>query len=137
MTYEPNHLPPTRRFDVPAPPMSPAPYGYVQPYGFAPPPMPMVIVAQAPPTSGLATASMVLGIIGALGGWCMLGIPCLIAIVLGHGGIAATRGGVRGGRGMAVAGLVLGYVFVVPWAILFFTTFLGAIIGSGPTPAHS
>jgi hypothetical protein len=110
------------------------PYGYGPPYGFAPAPVPPVIVARVPPTSGTATASMVLGIIGALGGWCMLGIPCAVAVVLGHAGLSATRDGARGGRGMAVAGLVLGYIFVVPWAILFFTAFAGAFAGSAPTP---
>jgi Sec-independent protein secretion pathway component TatC len=35
---------------------------------------------------------------------------------------------------MAVAGLVLGYVFVIPWAILFSMDFAGAIAGSPSTP---
>jgi hypothetical protein len=117
-----------------APPMSPpSPYGYGAPYAYAPSPVPQVIVAQVLPTSGVATASMVLGILGALGGWCMLGIPCAVAILLGHLGLSATRDGARGGRGMAVAGLVLGYVFVVPWAILFFTAFAGTIAGTDPS----
>jgi hypothetical protein len=64
----------------------------------------------------------------------MLGVPCAVAIVLGHVGLTATRNGARGGRGMAIAGLVLGYVFVVPWAILFFTAFLGVFTGSTTSP---
>jgi hypothetical protein len=107
------------------PPASPAPYGYL--------PQPVIFV-QPVPTSGAATASLVLGIIGALGGWCMFGLPCALAVLFGHIGLSATRNGRRGGRGLAVAGLVIGYVFVVPWAIVFFTVFLGAAIGAG-TPA--
>jgi hypothetical protein len=30
---------------------------------------------QGAPTSGAAVASLVLGIVGVLGGWCMLGLP--------------------------------------------------------------
>jgi len=26
----------------------------------------------------------VFGIIGVLGGWCMFGVPCLIAVITGH-----------------------------------------------------
>lgn len=95
--------------------------------------VPHVVVAQGPPTSGIATASMVLGILGALGGWCMLGLPCVIAIVLGHVGLAQTSSGARGGRGMAVTGLVLGYIFVVPWALFFFLGGLGAALPTGST----
>ena len=99
-------------YDPRKPPYTPQP-GY--PYA-----LPQVVVAQNPPTSGVSTASMVIGIIGALGGWCMLGIPCLIAIVLGHVGMSETKDGSRGGRGMAVTGLILGYLFIVPWAVFFF-----------------
>jgi hypothetical protein len=145
MTYDPRELPPTRRFEVPpdavpvyppsGPPMSPGPYGgYSATYGYGPALGPTVVVAPVVPASGAATASMVLGIIGALGGWCMLGVPCAIAILLGHVGLSATKDGSRSGRGMAVAGLVLGYLFVIPWAILFFVVFLGAVAGSTPAP---
>ncbi|MFI6743778.1 DUF4190 domain-containing protein [Nonomuraea sp. NPDC050451] len=70
------------------------------------------------PTSGLAVASLVFGIIGLLGSWFLLGIPSITAIVLGHAATGKTKRGIRPGHGMAVAGLVLGYVVVVP-AFLF------------------
>jgi hypothetical protein len=75
-------------------------------------------------TSGYATASLVFGIIGALGGWCMFGVPCLIAVVTGHAALKETRTGKRGGHGMAVAGLILGYPFAVLWILV-------AILGGG------
>lgn len=132
MTYPPQypsdpdqpHSPPI----VSGPPVSPGPYP--PPYGYPPP----VVVVQPPPTSGVAVASMVLGLIGALGGWCMLGIPCAIAILLGHAGLAATKDGRQGGRGLAITGLILGYLFVVPWALLFFMGAFGTVFGGESTP---
>jgi uncharacterized protein DUF4190 len=67
----------------------------------------------APPTSGYARASLVFGIIGVLGGWGLFGVPCLIAVVTGHAALKDTRTGRRGGHGMAVAGLILGYPFAM------------------------
>jgi hypothetical protein len=119
--YQPN--PPDQRYPVPvvpsAPPVSPIPYGH--PY-----PPPQFVVAPNVPTSGWATAALVLGILGVLGGWCLLGLPCLVAVVAGHVGLNDTKDGAKGGRGLAVAGLVLGYVFVVPWALFFLFGGLGA-----------
>lgn len=99
MTQQPPPYPPQ-------PPPGGQPPMYVQP----------VMIAAGPSTSGWATAALVLGIIGALGGWCVLGIPCFIAVYAGHVGLKATEHGARGGRGQAVAGLILGYPFAALWA---------------------
>jgi hypothetical protein len=78
----------------------------------------------------MATASLVCGVVGILIGACVLGIPCLLAVIFGHMGIADTRNGEKSGHGMAVAGLILGYVTVIPAAILTFF-FWGGILGIG------
>ena len=79
-------------------------------------------------TSGAAVASLVLGIIGLFASWVMLGIPSLLAVILGHVGVSATRLGHRSGRGMAIAGLVLGYVVAIPsiWVAIVFLSALGS-----------
>ena len=58
------------------------------------------------PTNGMATASLVLGIIGIL--TCFLILPSLLAVIFGTIGIivANRRGGT--GKGVAIWGLVLG-----------------------------
>lgn len=58
------------------------------------------------------------GVLGVLGGWCLCGIPCLLAVIFDHIGMARTRSGERSGHGLAVAGLVLGYIFVLPTAAI-------------------
>lgn len=97
------------------------------------PPPPPAYVAQATwqmvpvaPSSTVSVWAMVLGIVGVFGGWCLLGLPNLAAIVLGHVGLNDTKDGRKSGRGMAITGLVTGYVMILPAVILFFYMVLGA-----------
>src|SRR5205823_14978879 len=57
-------------------------------------------------TSGLAIASMVLGIV-----W-VFWVGSLLAVIFGHVALSQIKRsvGTLGGRGMAIAGLVLGYL---------------------------
>jgi hypothetical protein len=103
-------------------PSSPVPYGYL-------PPQP-VVLQPAVPTSNLAVWSLVTGLVGFFAGWCLLGLPCLAAVALGHGALSDTKDNVKSGRGMAVAGLALGYVALLPAIILFFWLVLGGAAGA-------
>jgi hypothetical protein len=71
------------------------PYG--QPGGYAP-----------TRTNGLAIASMVLGII------CFYWITSILAVIFGHIALSQIKrsNGTQTGRGMAIAGLVLGYIWL-------------------------
>jgi uncharacterized membrane protein len=72
---------------------------------------------QPPATNGLAIASFVLGLVG----WVPCGIGSIVAIVLGF--VARTQirdsGGRQGGDGLALAGIVLGFVAIAFWIALF------------------
>ncbi len=82
------------------------------------------------PNSGLALASMILGILG----WTILPvIGPMVAVLLGHMAqreIRAARGALSG-SGMAVAGLVLGYLQLVPLVLglCFLVLLFGGIVG--------
>jgi hypothetical protein len=117
--------PPQSYHPAPPPPM-PQPYGMVPPQGYLP-----FAVPVAPPSSGVSTASMVLGIIGLVASWFLFGIPSILAVILGHAGISDTKHNRRSGRGQAVAGLVLGYVVVVPGLIVTLAVF--GVIGAAAT----
>jgi hypothetical protein len=76
-------------------------------------------VAIARKTSGMAVASLVLGILGF-----MTGITAVLAIIFGAvalGQIAKDPG--LDGKGMAIAGLVMGIVVVVGWLLVFLFVF--------------
>ena len=87
----------------PAQPPGQPPYGpYGQP-GFYPYQDPYGVVAHS--TNGLAIASMVLGIV-----W-IYWIGSILAVIFGHIALSqAKKDPTLRGKGMAVAGLVLGYV---------------------------
>jgi hypothetical protein len=118
-SYQQGPYPPVQGVPMQSPQSSP-PANYPVPYSPAPyptspyQPYQQVVIVQGPPTSGFAVASLVLGILGVLGGWCLFAIPCLLAVICGHVGLGATKNSARSGRGMAVAGLILGYLAIGP-----------------------
>lgn len=109
-------------------PMPPQPYAAGPAYGYLPP---QILVSPARPSSGAAVWALVLGIVGVAFGWCLLGIPCLLAVIIGHVAIADTRDDAKSGRGQAVAGLTLGYVALAPAIILFFWLVMGGLLSAG------
>jgi hypothetical protein len=105
----------------------PPSYGSGDPYRLPPPvdpylpdapfealtePQPQVVVVTAP-TSGVAAASLVVGVFSLLAACCTFGLVSIFAIILGHLGMRDTRDGAKSGRGLAVAGLVMGYLSLV------------------------
>ncbi|HWB60892.1 MAG TPA: DUF4190 domain-containing protein [Chthoniobacteraceae bacterium] len=70
---------------------------------------PIPMMAQPQSTSGLAIASMILGLLGFFLSF-LAGIP---AIICGHVALSKIKraGGALGGKGMAITGLVTGYGF--------------------------
>jgi hypothetical protein len=103
---KPSNWTPTPAYPIPSPPQYSAPQSPAwQPH--APAYMPLVR-----PTSGMATASMIFGIAG-LFLFCLV-VPSLIAVLCGHNALVETHGGHKAGHGQAVAGLILGYLVLVP-----------------------
>ncbi len=97
-----------------------------------PEPQPYPAGAQAVPqqpvvqgTDGYAIASLVLGIVGLLGVAFFGFVAAVLAAVFGHVALGriSRAGAGRGGRGLAIAGLVLGYI-TIGLTVLFF-----AIVG--------
>lgn len=86
--------------------------------------VPTSVYVATPPTSGLAIASLVCGIMGLVTCLCLPGIP---AVVCGHMALSriAEAQGRLGGRGLAIAGLVTGYLSVVILVIFVLMIFVG------------
>ena len=116
---------PPNPFDSPPPnPFAPpAPYGPpgaypppgAGPYGQYPAPYPPSGY-QPPSTNGLAIASLVLGVVG----WIPCGAGSIVAIVLGFVARSQIRAsqGRQGGDGLALAGIILGFLAVALWIAL-------------------
>ncbi|WP_433330887.1 DUF4190 domain-containing protein [Spirillospora sp. CA-294931] len=82
----------------------------------------------APPTNGMATTSMVCGIVGIL----LCGIASPFAVIFGHVALGQIKRTGEGGHGMAVAGLILGYIVTVIWVLilLFYVGLIAAFVGA-------
>ena len=115
----------------PAPPPAPPPAQSPPPAAPAPPPSPPPSYGQqttgygyqtGPKTNGLAIASLVLGIAGLVFYAC--GVASVLALVFGY----MSRGQIdrdpqnQGGRGMAIAGIIMGWIgaaiFVIFWVVI-------------------
>lgn len=94
------------------------PGGPVQPYGYAPVPR---------RTNGLAIASLVLG----LTGFITCGFTSILAVVFGHVALGQIRRDRTDGHGMALAGVVLGWILTGLWILYWVLVFAGVVAGIG------
>jgi hypothetical protein len=78
----------------------------------------VVPYAPIPKPSGFAVASLVLGILGVFVSWFTFGIPSMLAVVFGHVGVSRVHRGIGDGRGMAISGMVLGYLVIALFLVL-------------------
>ncbi|MBO0802654.1 MAG: DUF1707 and DUF4190 domain-containing protein [Nocardiopsaceae bacterium] len=98
---------------------STAPVPYSPPYQPAP-----------APSSGLAAASLACGILEFFTG----GLTAIPAVVLGHMGRGEIRRTGKPGDGMALAGLILGYLAIAGW-VLFIAVGVAFAAHSGGVPS--
>jgi hypothetical protein len=121
------------------PPYGSDPYGY-DPYGAYGAPQPPASVqhhyygappVMMPPTNGMATAALICGIAGFL----LCGLASPLAIIFGHIARGQIRRTGEQGDGMALAGLILGYVVTVFMVliVLFYFGLIAAIVSSSST----
>jgi hypothetical protein len=83
-----------------------------------------VVTVVRRPTNSNAVVSLVLGIV-----W-VFGLASIAAVILGHVALRQIRERGEEGRGMAVAGLVLGYIGVFPWVMFLFWLVLGGLVSA-------
>jgi hypothetical protein len=102
------------------PPYGPPPPGYPPPAGYQAP-----YPAPTPPNNSLALAALILGIVGVTFLPGIASIPAVVCGFMGKHQIDESQGA-QGGRGMAIAGIVLGFlgVFVGILFILLFVFIL-------------
>jgi peptidyl-prolyl cis-trans isomerase B (cyclophilin B) len=82
---------------------------------------PQYVYPPARPTSGLAITALVLGLVGG----------AILAVIFGHVALNDIRKTGKDGKGMAVAGLVLGYIETAFWILIVVLFTVAAAAGSG------
>jgi hypothetical protein len=111
--------PPDKPETPPAAPPTPPPYPHTPGQAYPPPPpAPYSDATPAPlggPKNGLGIAALVVAIIGLLFCWSIaLGIILgIVAVVLGFAGRARVRRGEANNGGVAIAGIVLGFLSIL------------------------
>ena len=107
----------------------PPPPGYVPPpaygqQGYGPPPGHYPGQQRMPGTNGMAIGSLVCSILGVF----TSGLLAIPGVVLGHLARGQIRQTGQGGDGLALAGLILGYLMIAfaLMAILFFVFLVGS-----------
>lgn len=117
-TDKPEKPPKSEVPEYPAYPPPPPPPGAAYP---AAPPMPYQYESAAPVVrrNGLGTAALVLAIIGLLLCWTVFGgiILGVLAVILGFIGRGRARRGEANNGGVAIAGIVLGFLSIIAGAV--------------------
>ena len=86
------------------------------------------VASAAPKTNGFAVAALVNGIVGIAFFWTVvLGVCSILAVVFGHISLNQLKVTQQDGRGMAVAGLTLGYVAIGLWSLAIIAAAVVAI----------
>lgn len=94
-------------------------YGQQQAYGYQQPGYPGY---QTAGTNGLAVASMILGILG----FVTCGVTSVLAVIMGHVALAQIKRTGEQGHGMALAGVILGWILTGLWLLYWgFVIFAG------------
>ena len=133
MSNDPNQYPPQYQggYTPPPPGYTPAPgyeqppqqpYGYPQQQGY---PQPYAAPPMATGTNGLAIASLI----------CAFFVP-IVAIILGHIALNQIKQTGQEGRGLALAGTILGYVFT-GFILLYFCALIAIFIFAASAPGSS
>lgn len=109
------------------PPPGGYPAGGYPAYGYPP-------VVAAPPTNGMAIASMVVSIVGVLGlcGYGLGGYIGVVGAVLGHVAKRQIRERGEAGDGMALAGIILGWI-AAALAVIATVVIIGFVIWAANT----
>lgn len=119
------------------PRQTPAPGGWIAP-DERPPMSPGVWQPPAPPyrppqqpSQSMALASMIVGIVGVVTGWCLGPIPGIVALVLGSIALSQIKKSPEevGGRPYAIAGIALGGVNVAFFVLMLIWVLLRAAFG--------
>ncbi|MCL2453779.1 MAG: DUF4190 domain-containing protein [Micrococcales bacterium] len=82
------------------------------------------VYAPGPPSNGMAIASLISSLVGIL----VWGIGAVVGVILGHIAMKQLRTSGEAGKGMATAGLIIGYIQIGFW-VLALLVWLVIIVG--------
>ena len=111
------------------------PYGQQQPYGQQPYGQPGPYGQQPmygygyPPPAPKPQTNAILALVLSCVGLATCGVTAIVGVIFGHIAMGRIKRGEEDGRGMALAGVIIGYVVIVGW-VLYAAIILIAIIAA-------
>ncbi|WP_255572765.1 DUF4190 domain-containing protein [Leucobacter tenebrionis] len=120
---QPGYAPPQPQYAPPQPQYQ-QPYGQQAPYQVYPP---------AAPTNVLAIVSMIASIVG----FFTFAIFAVAGVIMGHISLNQIKRTGENGRGMAIAGLIVGYAAIGFWVLILLFYVLIIVVGLGIAGASS
>ena len=94
------------------------------------PPPPPAVYSRPQSSNGLATASMIVGVVGLILGFCFGPIPGIVAVILGLVALGQIKKAPQtsGGKPLAIIGIVTGSLNIVFYGLMFIFWIIGAIL---------
>lgn len=108
------------------------PYGQQQPYGQPGPygqQQPMYGYGYPPPVQPKPQQNAIISLVLSCVGFVTCGVTAIIGVIFGHIAMGKIKRGEEEGHGMAVAGLIIGYVVIAGW-LLYAAFIIIAIIAA-------
>jgi hypothetical protein len=125
MTYDPyNPKQPGDPYGQQQPYGQPGPYGQQPMYGYGYPPPP-------PKSQTNAILALVLSIVG----FATCGVTAIVGVIFGHIAMGRIKRGEEDGHGMALAGIIIGYVVIAGW-LLYLAIIIIAVIAAANQGAY-
>ncbi|SEQ13198.1 protein of unknown function [Lentzea xinjiangensis] len=119
MTHDPyNPKQPGDPYGQQPPYGQPGPYGQQPMYGYGYPPAP-------PKPQTNAILALVLSCVG----FVTCGVTAIVGVIFGHIAMGRIKRGEEEGRGMALAGIIVGYVVIAGW-LLYLAIIIIAVIAA-------
>ncbi|MGI8328626.1 DUF4190 domain-containing protein [Actinomadura scrupuli] len=84
-------------------------------------------------TNGLAITAMIMGILGFL----TCGVTSVLAIIFGHIASGQIKRTGENGQGMALTGIILGWILTGVWILYWVLVLAGAVVGVGTSLGES
>lgn len=114
----PTQAPPA--YSAPLPPAAPA-YPAAAP---GTPGYPAAPAYAAAPTAPRTNTMSIISMISSLVGWFSFGVLCVVGVILGHISLKQIKNNGESGRGMALTGVIVGYIGIAGWILGLILVFL-------------
>lgn len=82
------------------------------------------------PTNTLAIISIIASIVGFFTGFFTFAVPSIVGVIMGHISLSQIKRTGENGRGMAITGLIVGYVVIGAWMLFLLIVMMSIFLSA-------